>query len=146
MKKIISSVLILRLIFTGIMFGETSAVYASEDPLRSDISKEVDTMSQSYLVVNGTQIVYQGEDYDNEETGEYIHWLDTRGTDKVFTFKIRHSVTSESFTINGTSVTVTASAILTDSADDPIDCDSFKKGNSVRFEERGILYGNNINR
>lgn len=130
-KRIISSVLLLSIIITSIIFGGTPVVYASENPLISCGSEKEKNVRKSYLVVNGTQIVNEGEDYENEATGEYIHWIDTRGVDKKFTFKIRYSITSKSFTINGTSVTVKASAYLTDDADNPLSCDDFKYSVSI---------------
>ena len=43
---------------------------------------------REYLVVNGTDIVRVGEDYENPETGEYVRWdKDARGVDKTFSFK-----------------------------------------------------------
>ena len=70
---------------------------------------------REYLIVNGKDIVYVGDDYKNPDTGEYIHWnTDTRGIDKSFSFKIRYSVTSSSFTVNSSTVYVSADAHVED--------------------------------
>lgn len=70
-----------------------------------------------YLIVNGTEVIAVGEDYENPESGEYIHWDNrVRGTDKSFSFKIRYSITSSSFTVNSTRERISCSAIVTDGA------------------------------
>lgn len=54
---------------------------------------EVAQDEREYLVVNGTDIVYVGDDYENPDTEEYVHWDTTaRGTDKTFSFKVRYSL------------------------------------------------------
>ena len=63
----------------------------------------------SNLIVNGTDIVRVGEDYENPETGEYVRWdKDAKGVDKTFSFKIRYSVSSSKFTVHSTKVSVKA--------------------------------------
>lgn len=60
-----------------------------------------------YVVINDEEIVFEGDNYVNPETGEYFYWKDaSRGTDKTFEFKIRYSVQSSSFTIAGSSAIV----------------------------------------
>lgn len=76
---------------------------------------EVIPDDREYVIVNGEDIVYVGEDYENKDTGEYIHWDNrTRGTDKSFSFKIRYSVTSSSFTVHSSKVVVSANAHVED--------------------------------
>lgn len=75
---------------------------------------EIEPDNREYLVVNGVDIVYVGEDYDNPETGEYVHWDMTRGTDKSFSFNIRYSLTTSSFTVHSSKVKVTANAHVED--------------------------------
>jgi hypothetical protein len=71
--------------------------------------------NREYLIVNGSDIVYVGEDYENPDTGEYIHWDNyARSVDKNFTFKMRYSVTSSSFTAHSTKVLVIANAHVED--------------------------------
>lgn len=43
----------------------TSSFAAEQDIVQDD---------RDYLIVNGTDIVYVGEDYENPDTNEYIHW------------------------------------------------------------------------
>ncbi|XCP85791.1 hypothetical protein ABXS75_03035 [Roseburia hominis] len=76
----------------------------------AETNTNVSPDNREYLIVNGEDIVYVGEDYENPDTGEYIRWHNTRGTDKHFSFRISYSVTSSSFKINGTKVKVTANA------------------------------------
>ena len=48
---------------------------------------EVEQDDRTYLIVNGEDIVYVGEDYENPETGEYVRWdTSSRGVDKSFFF------------------------------------------------------------
>lgn len=76
---------------------------------------EVVQDDREYLIVNGTDIVYVGEDYENPDTGEYVHWnANTRGIDKSFSFRIRYSITSSSFTVHSSKVLVTSSAHVED--------------------------------
>lgn len=67
---------------------------------------------RQYLIVNGTEIVRVGEDYENPETGEYIHWTnDSRSSvDKKFEFKIRWSLTTASFTVHSNKVEIACDA------------------------------------
>ncbi len=68
-----------------------------------------------YLIVNGEDIVYVGEDYENPDTGEYVHWnTNARGVDKSFSFKIRYSVSSSNFTVHSSKVLVKANAHVED--------------------------------
>ena len=80
----------------------------------ADSETEVTPDDRPYLIVNGEDIVYVGEDYENPETGEYVRWDNTRGVDKSFSFNIRYSVTSSSFTVHSTKVKVTANATVQD--------------------------------
>lgn len=76
-KKIISLVLS----FVMMMAFSTSAFAAEPEVLPDD---------REYLIVNGTDIVRVGEDYENPETGEYVRWdKDAKGVDKTFSFKIQ---------------------------------------------------------
>ena len=69
-KKIMS--LILSVVM--LMAFSTSVLAAEPEVLPDD---------REYLVVNGTDIVRVGEDYENPETGEYVRWdKDARGVDK----------------------------------------------------------------
>lgn len=55
-------------------------------------------------------------DYINEETGEYFIWnRDSRGIAHSFSFKIRYSVKSNSFVVNGDSVRIDCDAHVEDS-------------------------------
>lgn len=87
------------------------------------LAAELNNIAQDgreYLIVNGTDIVYVGEDYQNPETGEYIYWKNNaRGVDKEFSFKVRWSVTSSNFTVSSEKVRVTADASVVDYADVP---------------------------
>ena len=74
---------------------------------------ELEKVDKPCFIINGTEKVYEGEDYYNEETGEYFYWGKGRGVDKTFSFKIRYSVESSGFTVNGKSVVVDASAHVT---------------------------------
>lgn len=66
-KKIMS--LILSVVM--LMAFSTSVLAAEPEVLPDD---------REYLVVNGTDIVRVGEDYENPETGEYVRWdKDARG-------------------------------------------------------------------
>lgn len=71
-----------------------------------------------YFIINGEQMIDVYEDYENPETGEYIHWTtntNARGVVvKTFSFKIRHSVTSSKFTVGSTSVYVSSDAHVED--------------------------------
>lgn len=101
-KKIISLVLS----FVMMMAFSTSA-FAAEPEAVPD--------NREYLVVNGTDIVRVGEDYENPETGEYIRWdKDAKGVDKTFSFKIRYSISSSKFTVHSTKVSVKANAHVED--------------------------------
>lgn len=82
--------------------------------------EEVQETDDPYLIVNGTDVVLIGEDYENPETGEYIHWGKERGTDKSFSFKIQSTLKSSKFTVNSTKEKVTCSASITDSSLNPI--------------------------
>ena len=62
---------------------------------------EVEQDDRTYLIVNGEDIVYVGEDYENPETGEYVRWdTSSRGVDKSFSFCIRYSLTTSDFTVH----------------------------------------------
>lgn len=74
----------------------------------AEVEEELD-----YVIINGTEVIYEGQDYYNEETGEYFFWGKGRGIDKEFTYKVRYSVTSSKFTVNGKTVTVDSSACIT---------------------------------
>lgn len=83
---------------------------------------EKNAVGEEYLIINGQQVVRAGENYDNPETGEYIHWVtnpNAKGTiAKEFTFKIRHSVMSSKFTVDSTSVSISCNACVTDMDND----------------------------
>lgn len=88
-------------------------------------AKEVS--ERPYFIINGNIIVCEGENYYNEDTGEYFVWGNERGVDKSFSFKIRHSVTSSSFKVNGTKVKIESSAYIGDYNDNKISgYDGFK--------------------
>lgn len=88
-------------------FAITMTSFAAEPKVLQD--------EREYLIVNGNDIVYVGDDYENPDTGEYIHWnTDARGIDKSFSFKIRYSVTSSSFTVNSSTVYVSSDAHVED--------------------------------
>ena len=81
----------------------------------ADERNVVEPDERKYLIVNGSDIVYVGEDYENPDTGEYVHWdSKARGTDKTFSFKVRYSVTSSNFTVHSTKVLVSADAKVED--------------------------------
>lgn len=77
-----------------------------------------DTVSpeEEHFIINDEIIVPYGQDYENPETGEYFRWMtneNERGTiAKKFTFMVRYSVTSSSFTVNSTKVSVDAGAYV----------------------------------
>lgn len=101
-QKVVALVLSLVMIFSC---SVTS--FAAENEVEQD--------EREYLVVNGTDVVPVGEDYENPDTGEYVHWnVNARGTDKKFSFKIRYSLTSSSFKVNSTKEKVAASASVQD--------------------------------
>lgn len=76
---------------------------------------EVEQDDRTYLIVNGEDIVYVGEDYENPETGEYVRWdTSSRGVDKSFSFCIRYSLTTSDFTVHSDRVLVTANAYVAD--------------------------------
>lgn len=101
-RKIVSLVLSLIML----MAFSTSAFAAEPEAIPDD---------REYLVVNGTDIVRVGEDYENPDTGEYVRWNpNTRGVDKSFSFKIRYSISSSSFTVHSTKVSVKANAHIED--------------------------------
>lgn len=66
--------------------------------------------NKNYVIINGIYKVYEGENFESPETGEYFRWTGNRSVDKKFTFNIRYSVESSKFTINGDRVTITANA------------------------------------
>ena len=92
-------------LLTAIMMFSLSATVSA-----AEMATNVSPDNREYLIVNGEDIVYVGEDYENPDTGEYVRWHDTKGTDKTFSFKIRYSVTSSSFKLNGTKAKITANA------------------------------------
>lgn len=100
MKKIISIILVMVSIF--VMSG---SAFAAEQ-------------EKNYVIVNGEQVVYEDQDYNNPETGEYIHWVtntNARGaTVKTFTYKVRYSVKSSKFTVGSTSLKVVSDAHVED--------------------------------
>ena len=101
-KKMIGLLLSLIMAFTV-----STTAFAAESGAVHDV--------REYLIVNGKDIVYVGEDYVNPDTGEYIHWnTNTRGIDKSFSFKIRYSITSDSFTVNSSEVNVVCDADVQD--------------------------------
>lgn len=90
-------------ILSVIMMFTSSTVLARED---MDLQED-----REYLIVNGTEIVYEGEDYENPETGEYIRWnTNSRSVSKEFSFKIRYSLVSSSFNVSSDSIYVHADA------------------------------------
>lgn len=101
-KKIVAMILSLVMVL-----GLSTTAFASDNTVEAD--------EREYLIVNGTDIVYVGEDYENPETGEYVHWNQTaRGIDKSFSFKIRYSVSSSKFTVHSSKVRVSADAEVED--------------------------------
>ena len=91
----------------AMIFAFSTTTFAAESNNENPDERE-------YLVVNGTDIVYVGEDYENPDTGEYIRWKESRGVDKEFYFKIRYSVTSSKFTVHSDKVYVSANAEVQD--------------------------------
>lgn len=105
-NKLASLLLSLIMVFTC-----SSTVFAAETDIVVPDNRE-------YLIVNGTDIVYVGEDYENPETGEYIRWNENaRGVDKKFSFRIRYSVTSSDFTVSSSKVRVKVDADVIDYAE-----------------------------
>lgn len=92
--------------FVMVLMFSTTAFAAEPNVITPD--------EREYLIVNGTDIVYVGEDYESPDTGEYIRWNDSRGVDKSFSFKIRYSVTSSKFTVHSEKVLVSADAHVED--------------------------------
>lgn len=102
MKKLLSLVMSMMVILMM-----PSVVMASE-------SETLELEEREYLIVNDTDIVYVGEDYENPITGEYIRWQNGRGLDKKFTFSVKYSVKSSKFVINGSSVDISTTAQIED--------------------------------
>lgn len=102
-KKILAVVLTLAMTF--FMPGNVFAAENSEE-------------KGPYLIINGEKVVYAYENYENEETGEYIRWVTNKNAissvAKTFSFKIRNSVTSSKFTVGSTSVKVSSDAHVED--------------------------------
>lgn len=95
----------------SLLLSVTMLVAFSTTAFAAEPETNVIPDEREYLIVNGTDIVYVGEDYENPNTGEYIRWnTNARGVDKSFSFNIRYSVTSSSFTVHSTSVLVKANA------------------------------------
>lgn len=91
----------------AMVFACSTTAFASNNEVIPD--------EREYLIVNGTDIVYVGEDYENPDTGEYVHWNENaRGVDKSFSFKIRYSVTSSKFTVHSSKVLVSSNAHVED--------------------------------
>ena len=101
MTKILSLVTMLVMLFS-------ITANAAQD--ESPVGKQ-----ENYVILNGETVVYEGEDWENPETGEYFRWSNTRGIDKAFSFKIRSSVESSKFTVNGSAVTITCYAAVKNS-------------------------------
>lgn len=104
--KRVKRLVALMLSFT-MVFAFSTTAFASEPNMVIPDERE-------YLIVNGTDIVYVGEDYENPDTGEYVYWNESRGVDKSFSFKIRYSVTSSKFTVHSDKVRVSADAEVED--------------------------------
>lgn len=64
--KRVKKLVALMLSFTMVFAFSTTAFAFESDMMIPD--------EREYLIVNGTDIVYDGEDYENPDTGEYIHW------------------------------------------------------------------------
>ena len=110
MRKIVNSKGLIGVVLSSMMlFTLTTTTYAA-------VPETSNNATGAYIIINGTEKVYVGEDYENPETGEYIHWISTYGTVKSFTYKIRYSVASDYFVINSTSVNIDSTAYVTDSA------------------------------
>ena len=78
-------------------------------------NEQPEDQKNNYVILNGETAVYEGQDWENPETGEYFRWSNTRGVDKSFSFKIRNSVESSKFTVSGSSVTITCYAAVKNS-------------------------------
>lgn len=99
--------LVALLLSFAMLFAFTTTASAAEPEVLQD--------EREYLVVNGEDIVHVGEDYENPDTGEYVHWnANARGVDKSFSFKIRYSITSSSFTVHSSKVLVSSNAHVED--------------------------------
>ncbi|MDU7166171.1 hypothetical protein [Finegoldia magna] len=96
-KKVIS----ILLIGVFVIFSSNSVFAANQITDKKD---------KAFVIVNGQEIVYEGENYDNPNTGEYIHWTGERSADKNFTFKIRYSVQSSKFTVHSSKVLIKSNA------------------------------------
>ena len=90
----------------------------------------------NYVILNGDTVVYEGQDWEDPETGEYFRWSNTRGIDKAFSFKIRNSVESSKFTVNGSSVTITCYAAVKNSKGEII---QGYENHRYRVELKGIF-------
>ena len=76
-----------------------------------------------YFIINGEVIVNYGENYINEETGEYFIWHtnpNERSIAKSFSFKVRYGITSSKFTIDSSSVEISCNANVVNDAGDII--------------------------
>ena len=79
---------------------------------------EIIPKDQECFVVNDTEIVRPGENYENTNTGEYFRWEtgSARSAQKKFSFKIRYTIKSSSFTINASQAKLSVNAhVKTDS-------------------------------
>ena len=101
MKKVLRKMGVVLMIMTMFFNYSSTVVMASQ-------------MEVPYFIINSEEIVYYGVDFENSETGEYFYWSKERGVDKSFSFKVRSSVTSSKFTVNGSKVTVKSSANIVD--------------------------------
>lgn len=94
---------VMSILFIGVfVILSSNSVFAS--------SQTTEKNDKAFVIVNGQEIVYEGEDYDNPNTGEYIHWTGERSVDKNFTFKIRYSVQSSKFTVHSSKVLIRSNA------------------------------------
>lgn len=125
MKKVIVCALIAMTGLAAIHYVPDCQAEAAVEDLESGASAlMVDNGSGDNFLVNGITKVPIYQDYENPETGEYIHWkreANSRslksaksGVVKEFTFKIRFSITSSAFTVNSSKVKVTTDAWIED--------------------------------
>ena len=82
----------------------------------ADERTEAVNVDRPYVIINGTHIVYEGENFESPETGEYFRWDNSRGIDKFFSFKIRYSVQSSNFRVNSSKVLIASDAHIENSS------------------------------
>ena len=115
-KKLIGSILMVALSVNCFV----PAAFASYDAGKNPASVLNEEENIPYFIINDKYKVYCGENWENPETGEYFRWIDNKvqplaksqKVAKSFEFSITSTLTSSSFTIDGTKVDISAYASI----------------------------------